>query len=134
VVIPLLIGTSRKDVEAAFPAIEVFEHQYLQVAEADDAEAAIAEVAEVFHQTVDPDDQLGLWARQLDRAISDLNDHYQSQLALALRASEQAWPGTPNGRQLVVHALLHAPRMFASRPRSSRSCGSSATHRGWSSW
>lgn len=112
VVIPLLIGTSQEDVEAAFPAIEIFEHQYVQVGEADDAGPAIAEIAGVFGRAIDPDDQLGKWAKQLDNAISELDGEYQSELAQALHASEQAWSDTPDGRQLVVQALLHAPKMF----------------------
>ena len=34
VVIPLLIGVTEPGVEAAFPAIEIFERQYLQITDA----------------------------------------------------------------------------------------------------
>jgi hypothetical protein len=112
IVIPLLIGTTRQDVETALPAIEIFEHQYLQIADAADVETAIEKVAREFSQAGDPEDQLGSWAKRLYSAISELDDHYRFELAQALHASEQAWSDTPDGRQLVVHALLHTPKMF----------------------
>jgi TIR domain len=112
VVIPLLIGVSKEDVETAFPAIEVFERQYLSISSPADVETVIAEVAREFGQAIDPEDQLGSWAKRLDSAISGLDDYYQSALAERLHASEEAWSDTPDGRQLIVHALLHTPRMF----------------------
>jgi hypothetical protein len=112
IVIPLLIGTSQHDVETAFPAIEIFEQQYLRIDDAADAEAAMAKVAREFSQAVNPDDLLGSWAKRLYSAISELDDHYGFELAQALHTPEQAWSDTPDGRQLVVHALLHTSKMF----------------------
>lgn len=112
VIIPLLIGVTEDDVRAAWPALELFDRHYRRIPDADHAETAIAEVIAEFGQEVDPDDQLGSWARRLDAAISELDDYSQSELAAALHASERPWPDTPDGRRLIVHALLHASRMF----------------------
>jgi TIR domain len=112
VVIPLLIGVSQQDVEEAYPAIEVFDRQYLRISDPADTDVAIAEVARELSHLVDEEDQLGSWAKRLYSAISELDDYCQSDLAQALHASEGAWPDTPDGRQLIVHALLHAKRMF----------------------
>jgi hypothetical protein len=112
VVIPLLIGVSKADVERAFPAIEVFERQYLPISDPADTDTVIAEVARVFGQAIDTEDKLGSWAKRLYSAISELDDYSQTALAEALDASEEAWSDTPDGGQLIVHALLHAPRMF----------------------
>jgi TIR domain len=112
IIIPLLIGVSRHDAEMAFPAIEIFDRQYLRISDSADTKTAIGKVAEQFSQAVDPEDLLGSWAKRLYSAISELDDYYQSELAQALHASEQTWPDTPDGRQLIVHALLHTTRMF----------------------
>jgi hypothetical protein len=112
VVVPLLIGISQHDVETAFPAIEIFERQYLRISETADAETAIGKIAREFSQMGDPDDQLGSWAKRLYSAISELDDYSQSELARTLHASDQAWSDTPDGPQLIVHALLHAETMF----------------------
>ena len=112
IVIPLLIGVSEQDVETAFPAIEIFDRQYLRVSAGADAETAIGKIAKEFTEVAAPEDQLGSWAKRLHSAISELDDYSQSELAEALHASEQAWPDTPDGRQLIVHALLHTTRMF----------------------
>jgi TIR domain len=112
IVIPLLIGVSEEDVKTAFPTIEIFDRHYVRIPDPADAEDAIAEIAAEFSQVADLEDQLGSWAKRLDSAISELDHYYQSELAKALHASAQGWSDTPDGRQLIVHALLHAPRMF----------------------
>ena len=65
VVIPLLVGVSQQDVETAFPAIEIFERQYLRISEPADAETAIGKITKEFSQVADPEDQLGSWAKRL---------------------------------------------------------------------
>jgi hypothetical protein len=111
VVIPLLIGITKKEAQTAFPAIEIFDRQYLRIAHSGDPETKIQEVATLFGHAVASGDQLGSWANRLESAISELDDYRQSELARTLKASQQPWSDTPDGRQLIVHALLHTSRL-----------------------
>jgi hypothetical protein len=112
VVVPLLIGVTKDQVEAAFPAIELFERQYQQITDVDEAGPVLEEVAAAFGQTADPEDRLGSWARRLTSAVSYLDDISRAEIAGALDGLAEAWSDTPDGVPLIVHALLHAPSMW----------------------
>jgi hypothetical protein len=112
VVVPLLIGVTKDQVEAAFPAIEIFERQYRQITDGADPGPVLEEVAAAFGRVADPEDRLGSWARRLTSAVSYLDDISRADLARALDGMEDAWPDTPDGVPLIVHALLHSPSMW----------------------
>ncbi len=112
VVVPLLIGVTKEQVEAAFPAIEVFERQYREITDGTDAGPVLKEVAAAFGQAADREDQLGFWARSLTSAVSYLDDISRAEIARALEGLEDAWSDTPDGVPLIVHALLHAPSLW----------------------
>jgi hypothetical protein len=112
VVVPLLIGVTKDQVETAFPAIEVFERQYQEITDGADAGPVLKKVAAAFGQAADAEDRLGFWARALTSAVSYLDDISRAELARALEGLKGAWSDTPDGVPLIVHALLHAPSMW----------------------
>jgi hypothetical protein len=112
VVVPLLIGVTKDQVEKAFPAIEVFESHYQQITDGDEAGPVLKKVAAAFGRASDLEDRLGSWARRLISAVSYLDDISRAELARALDGAADAWSDTPDGVPLIVHALLHSPSMW----------------------
>jgi hypothetical protein len=112
VVVPLLIGVTRDEVEKAFPAAGIMTLQYLEIANGSRAEDVMERIAGRFLQVADLEDQLESWAGQLHSEVSGLGDYDQSRLAAALRALEHPWSDTPDGGHLIVHALLHTEDMW----------------------
>jgi hypothetical protein len=112
IVIPVLIGVSQSDAEAAFPTIEVFEHQYINAAEPISSDDLVTSIARNFGQAFVEKDKLGDWAARLEAQVSGLDHYYQSELARTLHAATQGWPDTPDGVRMIVHALLYLERMF----------------------